>query len=74
MPATHFYPNPSDPCPIFMFGQFDLDDTDLGSSLALGEAMLSVQRKAGRDRIPASPSTCGPSGAAASRSRAVRSC
>jgi hypothetical protein len=45
MLTIHLYPSPSDPCPIFMFGQFDLDDTDSGSPLALGEAMLSVQKQ-----------------------------
>jgi hypothetical protein len=46
MPATQHYPDPSDPSPIFMFGQFDLDDTDPGSPIALGEALLNIQRKA----------------------------
>jgi len=54
MPAPHFYPDPSDPSPVFMFGHFDLDDTDPGSFVALGEALLSVHRKAGRDLAPES--------------------
>jgi len=72
MSATHFYPNPSDPRPIFMFGQFDLDATDPESSLALGEALLSAQRNAGRDRVPASPSPRGLSGSVVSGSRTGR--
>ncbi len=52
MPAPHSYPDPSDPTPIFMFGQFDLDDTDPGSPLALAETLLGIHRKAARDLAP----------------------
>ena len=72
MPETHFYPKPSDPCPIFMFGQFDLDNADLGSALALGEALLSVQRKAAPGRAPATTLRRRSSGALMSWFRAVR--
>jgi hypothetical protein len=43
MPVSHLYPDPSDLCPFFLSGQLDLDDQDTVSSLALGEAILSVQ-------------------------------
>jgi hypothetical protein len=42
MPSTHLYPDPSDLCPIFLSGELDLDDTDLGSSVDFGEAMLNA--------------------------------
>src|SRR6266702_6283013 len=39
--SAHFYPDPSDPCPMFMLGQIDLDETEPTS---LGEVMLSVRK------------------------------
>ncbi len=45
MPVSHLYPDPTDLRPCFLSGQLDLDDTDTVSSLALGEAILSVQGK-----------------------------
>ena len=45
MPSNHLYPDPSDLCPCFLTGELDLDDTDVVSSLALGEAMVAVQEK-----------------------------
>jgi hypothetical protein len=46
MPSTHLYPDPSDLSPMFLSGQFDLDDTDTDSPFMLGEAMLSAQADA----------------------------
>nr|WP_294523038.1 hypothetical protein [uncultured Rhodopila sp.] len=42
MPSTHLYPDPSDLSPVFLSGELDLDDTDLVSSVAFGEAILSA--------------------------------
>lgn len=42
MPSTHLYPDPSDLCPVFLSGELDLDDSDLVSFIALGEAILNA--------------------------------
>jgi hypothetical protein len=42
MPSIHLYPDPSDLCPVFLSGELDLDDTNLVSSVAFGEAMLNA--------------------------------
>ena len=71
MPARHLYPDPSDPHPVFMFGQIDLDAADPGSPLAFGEALLRAQATDGRDVAPAtSPRRANRS--VTSRSRAPR--
>jgi hypothetical protein len=41
MPSSHLYPDPTDLHPIFLSGEFDLDDPVPDSPLAVGEAMLT---------------------------------
>ncbi len=72
MPAAHLYPNPSDPCPNFMFGQFDLDEADPGSPVMLGEALLRVQRTGERSCVLARSSPRRLGGAMAPQSRTMR--
>jgi hypothetical protein len=41
MPSSHIYPDPSDLHPIFLSGEFDLDEPVPDSPFAVGEAMLT---------------------------------
>ena len=72
MRATHRYPDPSDPHPVFMFGEIDLDAKDPGSPAAFGEALLRVRRMAGPDRGPAQPRPRRPDGTGVARSHSKR--
>lgn len=51
--ASHLYPARSDRHPVFMFGHFDLDDSDTGASLVLGEALLAAEEAAAGQRTAA---------------------
>jgi len=73
MPLIHFYPDPSDPRPVFMFGRFDLDDADPGSPVALGEALLSVRTRTEPDAVPAATLSHRLRGSVASWFRTLRS-
>ena len=42
MPSSHLYPDPADLHPMFLSGEFDLDDPVPESPSAFGEAMLRV--------------------------------
>jgi hypothetical protein len=42
MPSSHLYPDPSDLHPMFLSGEFDLDDPVPESPFAFGEAMLNT--------------------------------
>jgi hypothetical protein len=42
MPSSHLYPDPADLHPMFLSGEFDLDDPVPESPFAFGEAMLSI--------------------------------
>ena len=39
MPSTHVFPDPSDPAPVFLTGEFDLDEPT--TARLLGEEMLT---------------------------------
>jgi hypothetical protein len=41
MPSSHLYPDPADLNPIFLSGEFDLDDPATDSPSVIGEAMLT---------------------------------
>jgi hypothetical protein len=42
MPSSHLYPDPADLHPMFLSGEFDLDDPVPESPFAFDEAMLSI--------------------------------